>query len=85
MESYNILKIFTKFVNKELEECDLSCFLFLRSLTEKELNLNICSAHRKTVYSLDNKYITKKQANRIMKNFLGDNPNINHDTFINRF
>lgn len=83
--AYSLLQIFTKFVNRELEECDLSCFLFLRSLAEKELNSNIFSKHRKTICSLETKFISKKQANHIMKNFLGDNPNVNHETFINRF
>ena len=43
------------------------------------------SKTRGSVLSLDGKSISKKQANRIMKNFLGDNPNVNHETFINRF
>lgn len=84
-EKHSILKIFSKIVNHQQEECDLSCFQFLRSLSEKELNMSIISKHREKVLSLDSMTINNKQANRIMKNFLGDNPNIAHETFIKRF
>jgi hypothetical protein len=57
----------------------------LRSLAEKELGFNVVSMTRGSVVSLDGKGLSKKQANGVMKNFLGDNPNVKHETFINRF
>jgi len=56
---------------------DISCFLLIRSLIEKELNIKIYNKNTKAVLDMNCIALNKKQTQRIITKFLGDeNPQI---------
>lgn len=70
--------LFFEFMNESLSPEDISCFLLIRSLIEKELKITIWNKNTKQVLDLNFIALTKKQTNRIISRFLGEE----HDNIV---
>ena len=66
------LQLFVEFLNGMLSPEDISCFLLIRSLIEKELKINIFNKNTRKILDINFIALTKKQTKRIISRFLGE-------------
>ena len=79
------LQLFSDFMNYSYNPDDISCFLLIRSLIERELGIRIVSLDRKTIVDLTKVALTKKQAKKIFEQFMIDEPMLLVEKSFQRF
>jgi hypothetical protein len=65
-------QLFQDFMNYVFSPDDISCFLLIRSLIEKELNVQIVSINKKNILDMGKIALTKKQTRRVFEHFMVD-------------
>jgi len=79
------LQLFSDFMNYVYNPDDISCFLLIRSLIERELGIRIVSLDRKTIVDLTKVALTKKQAKKVFEQFMIDEPMLLVEKSFQRF
>jgi hypothetical protein len=82
---YPHLQIFSEFMKYVYSPDDISCFLLIRSLIERELGTRIVSLDKKTILDLTKIALTKKQAKRVFEQFMVDEPRALVEKSFSRF
>lgn len=68
------LHLFGDFLMYTFSSDDISCFLLIRSLIEKELGIKIVSLDKKHIEDLNKVALSRRQARRVFDNFMVDEP-----------
>ena len=75
-KEYLHLQLFNEFMLYTYTPDDISCFLLIRSLIERELGVRIVSLDKKNIIDLTKIGLTKKQAKKVFEQFMVDEPTL---------
>lgn len=79
------LRFFGGCMNYTYSPDDISCFLLIRSLIEREIGAKIVSIDRKQILDLTKVALTRKQAKRVFEQFMVDEPEAHVEKSFQRF
>lgn len=79
------LRFFSGCLNYTYSPDDISCFLLIRSLIEREIGIKIVSIDHKQILDLTKVALTRKQAKRVFEQFMIDEPEVLVERSFQRF
>ena len=79
------LRLFSEFMNYTYSPDDISCFLLIRSLIEREIGVKIVSIDKKQILDLTKVALSRKQAKKVFQQFMVDEPGILVEKSFQRF